>query len=116
MNRIDPHPQPVPPPADPAVTTLDPPTTPDPAPTQDRAAAVHLLSRASVLVIGDVMLDRYVYGQVTRISPEAPSRSSASTARSPIPVAPATSCATSPHSAPRSRWSPSSATTRPAPT
>ena len=30
------------------------------------------LSRASVTVIGDAMLDRYVYGSVTRISPEAP--------------------------------------------
>ena len=30
------------------------------------------LGRTSVLVIGDVMLDRYVYGEVTRISPEAP--------------------------------------------
>ena len=38
----------------------------------DLAAAVRLLSHASVLVIGDVMLDRYIYGQVTRISPEAP--------------------------------------------
>ena len=26
----------------------------------------------SVLVIGDVMLDHFVYGRVTRISPEAP--------------------------------------------
>ena len=25
-----------------------------------------------MLVVGDVMLDRYVYGQVSRISPEAP--------------------------------------------
>jgi len=38
----------------------------------DLAAAVHLLGRTSVLVVGDVMLDRYVYGQVERISPEAP--------------------------------------------
>ena len=30
------------------------------------------LSRASVLVVGDVMLDRYWYGEVDRISPEAP--------------------------------------------
>lgn len=30
------------------------------------------LRRASVLVVGDAMLDRYVYGTVTRISPEAP--------------------------------------------
>jgi D-beta-D-heptose 7-phosphate kinase / D-beta-D-heptose 1-phosphate adenosyltransferase len=34
--------------------------------------AAHALRRASVLVVGDVMLDRYVYGEVTRISPEAP--------------------------------------------
>lgn len=27
---------------------------------------------ASVLVVGDVMLDRYWYGAVDRISPEAP--------------------------------------------
>ena len=30
------------------------------------------LSLASVLVVGDVMLDRYWYGAVDRISPEAP--------------------------------------------
>lgn len=30
------------------------------------------LSGARVLCVGDVMLDRYVYGHVTRISPEAP--------------------------------------------
>jgi D-beta-D-heptose 7-phosphate kinase/D-beta-D-heptose 1-phosphate adenosyltransferase len=30
------------------------------------------LSRASVLVIGDVMLDRYWFGDASRISPEAP--------------------------------------------
>src|SRR3970282_1119174 len=29
-------------------------------------------SRARVLVVGDVMLDRYWYGDATRISPEAP--------------------------------------------
>lgn len=33
---------------------------------------VKQFSRASVLVVGDAMLDRYVYGEVTRISPEAP--------------------------------------------
>lgn len=38
----------------------------------DLADAVRRLGRTSVLVIGDVMLDRYVYGEVTRISPEAP--------------------------------------------
>src|SRR5262249_55050813 len=30
------------------------------------------LNRARVLVVGDVMLDRYWYGDVSRISPEAP--------------------------------------------
>ena len=28
--------------------------------------------KAQVLVVGDLMLDRYVYGTVNRISPEAP--------------------------------------------
>jgi D-beta-D-heptose 7-phosphate kinase/D-beta-D-heptose 1-phosphate adenosyltransferase len=36
------------------------------------ADAIRLLGRTSVLVVGDVMLDRYVYGTVERISPEAP--------------------------------------------
>ncbi|MDD2811350.1 MAG: D-glycero-beta-D-manno-heptose-7-phosphate kinase, partial [Rhodoferax sp.] len=30
------------------------------------------LASARVLVVGDVMLDRYWYGAVDRISPEAP--------------------------------------------
>nr|MDQ2804206.1 PfkB family carbohydrate kinase [Pseudomonadota bacterium] len=38
----------------------------------DLADAVRRLGRASALVIGDVMLDRYVYGAVSRVSPEAP--------------------------------------------
>ncbi|MBV8401263.1 MAG: D-glycero-beta-D-manno-heptose-7-phosphate kinase [Acetobacteraceae bacterium] len=38
----------------------------------DLAGAVHKLGSGSVLVVGDVMLDRYVYGTVERISPEAP--------------------------------------------
>jgi D-beta-D-heptose 7-phosphate kinase/D-beta-D-heptose 1-phosphate adenosyltransferase len=38
----------------------------------DLAEAISRLSRASVLVVGDLMLDRYVYGRVERISPEAP--------------------------------------------
>jgi D-beta-D-heptose 7-phosphate kinase / D-beta-D-heptose 1-phosphate adenosyltransferase len=38
----------------------------------DLAAAVRLLGHTSALVVGDVMLDRYVYGDVERISPEAP--------------------------------------------
>lgn len=36
------------------------------------SAAVRRLSRTSVTVIGDVMLDRYIYGVVDRVSPEAP--------------------------------------------
>ncbi len=31
-----------------------------------------LMKRATVAVVGDVMLDRYIWGQVDRISPEAP--------------------------------------------
>ncbi len=38
----------------------------------DLSTAIALLGHASALVIGDVMLDRYVYGDVERISPEAP--------------------------------------------
>ena len=38
----------------------------------DLPQAIRGLKRASVLVAGDVMLDRYVYGRVERISPEAP--------------------------------------------
>ncbi len=39
---------------------------------EELAAAIARLSRASVLVVGDAMLDRYIYGTVSRISPEAP--------------------------------------------
>lgn len=45
------------------------PATP---PDEDLAEAIAKLSRASVLVVGDAMLDRYVFGSVARISPEAP--------------------------------------------
>lgn len=48
------------------------PVTPDLPVTQDLAEAVRRLARVSVLVVGDAMLDRYVYGAVERISPEAP--------------------------------------------
>jgi D-beta-D-heptose 7-phosphate kinase/D-beta-D-heptose 1-phosphate adenosyltransferase len=41
-------------------------------PVADLADAVRQLRRASVLVVGDALLDRYVYGRVHRISPEAP--------------------------------------------
>ena len=43
-----------------------------PAELQVLAQAIKRLGRTSVTVIGDVMLDRYVYGIVDRISPEAP--------------------------------------------
>ena len=43
-----------------------------PAETADLTAAIGRLARASVLVVGDAMLDRYVYGAVKRVSPEAP--------------------------------------------
>ncbi|MCX8133038.1 MAG: PfkB family carbohydrate kinase [Roseococcus sp.] len=36
------------------------------------AEAVRSIHRAAVLVVGDAMVDRYVYGSVSRISPEAP--------------------------------------------
>jgi D-beta-D-heptose 7-phosphate kinase / D-beta-D-heptose 1-phosphate adenosyltransferase len=42
------------------------------AETSDLVAAIDHLNRARVLCIGDVMLDHYVYGQVERVSPEAP--------------------------------------------
>src|SRR5215472_15261005 len=33
---------------------------------------LHRFRRAHLLVVGDLMLDRYVWGDVERISPEAP--------------------------------------------
>ncbi len=42
------------------------------AETADLTDAIRRLARTSVLVVGDAMLDRYVYGAVTRVSPEAP--------------------------------------------
>jgi D-beta-D-heptose 7-phosphate kinase/D-beta-D-heptose 1-phosphate adenosyltransferase len=47
-------------------------TRQEPAAAPGLAQAARLLARASVLVVGDVMLDRSVYGVVERISPEAP--------------------------------------------
>ena len=37
-----------------------------------KAESLSELHKARVLVVGDVMLDRYWYGEVSRISPEAP--------------------------------------------
>lgn len=41
-------------------------------PDETLSDAITRLARASVLVVGDAMLDRYVFGSVARISPEAP--------------------------------------------
>jgi D-beta-D-heptose 7-phosphate kinase/D-beta-D-heptose 1-phosphate adenosyltransferase len=38
----------------------------------DLEAAIRRLAHTNVLIVGDVMLDRYVYGDVSRISVEAP--------------------------------------------
>ena len=35
-------------------------------------AVLDQFGRKRVLVVGDIMLDRFIYGQVSRISPEAP--------------------------------------------
>ena len=44
-----------------------------PGPTHaELADAVRQLKRGSALVVGDAMLDRYVYGRVERVSPEGP--------------------------------------------
>ena len=34
--------------------------------------AVKAMEGLSIMVVGDLMLDRYVYGEVNRISPDAP--------------------------------------------
>jgi D-beta-D-heptose 7-phosphate kinase / D-beta-D-heptose 1-phosphate adenosyltransferase len=47
------------------------PLSPD-APEPDLVAAILRLAHANVLIVGDVMLDRYVYGDVSRLSVEAP--------------------------------------------
>ncbi len=53
----------------PVAPGIERPAAPD---IEGLANAVRRLARTSVMVIGDVMLDRYVYGTVDRISPEAP--------------------------------------------
>src|ERR1700758_4420194 len=52
----------------PMPTPADPVATLSRSPAVDRAA----LRRVRLLVVGDVMLDRYWFGEVERISPEAP--------------------------------------------
>jgi D-beta-D-heptose 7-phosphate kinase/D-beta-D-heptose 1-phosphate adenosyltransferase len=53
---------------------LDGPPAPahNPIHPHELSEAVRSLGRVAVLVVGDAMLDRYVYGAVTRVSPEAP--------------------------------------------
>src|SRR5258707_12842584 len=38
----------------------------------DFDALSHAIGRQTVLCVGDLMLDEFVYGEVSRISPEAP--------------------------------------------
>jgi D-beta-D-heptose 7-phosphate kinase / D-beta-D-heptose 1-phosphate adenosyltransferase len=38
----------------------------------DYEALIHAMARQTVLCVGDLMLDEFVYGEVSRISPEAP--------------------------------------------
>ena len=38
----------------------------------DFEALIHAMARQTVLCVGDLMLDEFVYGEVSRISPEAP--------------------------------------------
>ena len=38
----------------------------------DFEAALSLISQQTVICVGDLMLDDFVYGEVSRISPEAP--------------------------------------------
>src|SRR3979490_2951707 len=38
----------------------------------DFEALSHAMARRTVLCVGDLMLDEFVYGEVSRISPEAP--------------------------------------------
>ena len=42
------------------------------APASNRPVSREQMARARVLVVGDAMLDRYWFGAVDRISPEAP--------------------------------------------
>jgi rfaE bifunctional protein kinase chain/domain len=45
---------------------------PRPSPARSAGEGRELLAKARILVVGDVMLDRYWFGDVERISPEAP--------------------------------------------
>src|SRR5262245_31545038 len=47
-------------------------SSPTPVTSRHLSTVLGRFSRVRVLVIGDLMLDRYIWGQVERISPEAP--------------------------------------------
>lgn len=40
--------------------------------THDLISTIDQFTKAKALVIGDIMLDQYIYGDTHRISPEAP--------------------------------------------
>lgn len=44
----------------------------DPEQLPEHIAQIERFSNARILCVGDIMLDRFIYGEVTRISPEAP--------------------------------------------
>jgi len=46
--------------------------SPPPPDSPELGSAINRLAHARVLVVGDVMLDRYIFGRVGRMSPEAP--------------------------------------------
>ncbi|WP_052498257.1 D-glycero-beta-D-manno-heptose-7-phosphate kinase [Burkholderia plantarii] len=54
------------------MSPLNPPRAAEPAAAVPASVARERLAASRVLVVGDVMLDRYWFGNVNRISPEAP--------------------------------------------
>jgi D-glycero-beta-D-manno-heptose-7-phosphate kinase len=54
------------------VTPTAPPASPPPLTRRDLAERIRSFEGRRVLVIGDVILDRYLWGSATRVSPEAP--------------------------------------------
>ena len=82
-----------------------------PTPVLDFDALAQDFTRRTVLCIGDIMLDEFVYGEVSRISPEAPTPVIARPAqRNPLSAVQGTSRAISPPSARAASLSASSAT------
>jgi rfaE bifunctional protein kinase chain/domain len=54
------------------VTPTAPPASPPPLTRRELAERIRSFEGRRVLVIGDVILDRYLWGNATRVSPEAP--------------------------------------------